>query len=191
MYKHEHSQVEIYQSPIELKEPFITSFGPDTHAENVVVVIRTSEGITGFGECNPYMPICGESMQTAFITGQYLAKLLIGKDPLPIEDHHAAFDKLIYANASIKSAFDIALYDIASQHAESSAVCIFRWKKRQNTDHRLYHQIDDADKMASDAIKIVANGFTVIKVKLGESKEKDVERFGPSAKRLAIICRCE
>ena len=35
--------------------------------------------IRGFGECSPYMSINGESIDTCFIVGQYLAKVLKGK----------------------------------------------------------------------------------------------------------------
>ena len=171
------TRIEICQSSIELKEPFITSLGPDTHAENVVIVIHTNEGITGWGECNPYMPICGESMETAFIIGQYIAKLLIGKNPLQIAEYHAAFDKLIYQNNSIKSAFDIALYDIASQHAGVPLYTFLGGRKDKPLVIDYTISIDSADKMASDAKKIVADGFTVIKVKLGESRDKDVARI--------------
>ncbi len=170
-------KIEVYQSPIELKEPFITSFGPDTHAENIVLTIHTDSGITGWGECNPYLPICGENMQTAFVIAPYIAKLLLNKNPLSIEEHHAVWDKTIYANNSIKSAFDIALHDIAAQEA---GIPLYRFLGGENnkiliTDYTV--SLDNVDKMVSDAKKIVANGFTVIKVKLGEAKEKDVERI--------------
>ena len=170
-------RIEIYQSPIELREPFITSLGPDTHAENVVVVIRTYEGISGWGECNPYLPICGESMETAFSIAKLIAKLLLDKNSLLIEEHHAAWDKMIYANASTKSAFDIALYDIASQYAGLPLYAFLGGKKDKSlvTDYTV--SLDSVDKMVSDAKKIVTNGFTVIKVKLGEEKEKDIERI--------------
>jgi L-alanine-DL-glutamate epimerase-like enolase superfamily enzyme len=78
-------QIEIYKSPIKLKEPFVISLGPVYSADNVVVVVRTNNGVTGFGECSPFMTINGESMDTCFIVGQYLAKGLIGKDPLDID----------------------------------------------------------------------------------------------------------
>ena len=110
-------QVELYKLSIPLKEPFITSLGRDDNAENVLVKIITNEGITGFGECSPYMPINGESMDTCYAVGQYFAKLLKGKNALAIEECIIAMDKLIYGNTSIKSAFDMALYDIASQNA--------------------------------------------------------------------------
>ena len=78
------SQVEIYKLRIPLIEPFITSLAYETHVENVIVVIRTDKGITGFGECSPYMPVNGESIDTCFIVGQYFAKVLQGKDALDI-----------------------------------------------------------------------------------------------------------
>jgi L-alanine-DL-glutamate epimerase-like enolase superfamily enzyme len=59
----------------------------------------------------------GESTDTCVVVGQYFAKALKGKDALQIEDCINLMDKVIYGNSSIKSAFDMAIYDIASQHA--------------------------------------------------------------------------
>ena len=171
------NKIEIYESPIELKEPFITSLGPDTHAENIVVLIHTDEGIKGWGECNPYLPICGENMQSAFVMAPYIARLLLNKNPLQIEEHHAVWDKAIYANNSIKSAFDIALYDIAAQHAGLPLYQFLGGKKDKTLTTDYTVSLDAVDKMVSDAKKIVDAGFTVIKVKLGETKEKDIERI--------------
>src|SRR5512143_3936555 len=109
------SQVEIYKLRMPLIEPFVTSLAYETHVENVIVVIRTEKGITGFGECSPYMPVNGESIDTCFIVGQYFAKLIKGKDALAIDDRLAEMSQLIYGNTSIKSAFDIALHDIIGQ----------------------------------------------------------------------------
>ncbi len=171
------TQIELYKSPIKLKEPFVTSLGPHDYAENIILIIRTDTGISGFGECSPFMTIQGESMETCFVVGQYLAKILIGKNPLDIEANSQAMDSFIYGNTSIKSAFDIALYDIASQNAN---LPLFRFLSGDNkkiliTDYTV--SLGDPNKMTSDAKKILDNGFQVIKVKLGESKEKDVERI--------------
>lgn len=82
-----------------------------------MVVIKTGNGISGYGECSPYMSINGESLDTCFIVGQYLATVLKEKNALDIKECVQAMDKTIYGNSSIKSAFDMALYDIASQQA--------------------------------------------------------------------------
>lgn len=171
------SRIEIYKSPIKLKEPFVISLGLLEFAENIFVIIRTDEGIFGYGECSPFKTINGESMDTGFIVAQYLANELKGKNPLDIELCSAIMDAVIYGNTSIKSAFDIAMHDIASQHAKLPLFRFLGGEKRKNllTDYTV--SIGDPVKMASDAQKIKDNGFQIIKVKLGESKERDVERI--------------
>lgn len=171
------TRVELYKLSIPLKEPFITSLGRNDNAENVLVKISTDAGITGFGECSPYMPVNGESQDTCFIVGQYFAKVIKGRDALAIENRINDMDLVIYGNSSIKSAFDIALHDIASQHA---GVPLYKFLGGKNdkiiaTDYTV--SISDAAKMAADAIKIKNEGFPVIKVKLGRDGKKDVERM--------------
>ena len=170
-------QVELYKLSISLKEPFTTSLGTEYSAENVLVKIITAEGIIGFGECSPYMPINGESQDTCFIVGQYFAQALKGKDPLQIEDCIQLMDKIIYGNSSIKSAFDIALYDIASQHAGMPLYQFIGGENNKTiiTDYTV--SVGDIDKMAADAVKIKEQGYPAIKVKLGKNGKTDVERM--------------
>jgi L-Ala-D/L-Glu epimerase len=170
-------EIELYKFSIPLIEPFITSLGVDVSADNVLVIIKTEEGITGFGECSPYMPINGESQDTCFLVGQYFANVLKGKNPLEIEECINLMDKIIYANNSIKSAFDIALYDIASQHARMPLYKFIGGENNKiiTTDYTV--SIGDAAKMAADAIKIKEQGYPAIKVKLGKHGPTDVERM--------------
>jgi len=170
-------QVELYKLSIPLIEPFTTSLGTDYSAENVLVKIITAEGIIGFGECSPYMPINGESQDTCFIVGQYFAKALKGKDPLQIEECIKLMDTIIYGNSSIKSAFDIALYDIASQNA---GLPLYKFIGGENnktiiTDYTV--SIGEPQQMAADAVKIKAAGYPAIKVKLGKNGKTDVVRI--------------
>ena len=170
-------QITLYKLSIPLKEPFTTSLGTEFSADNVLVKISTEEGIVGFGECSPYMPINGESQDTCFIVGQYFAKALKGKDPLQIEDCIKLMDTIIYGNSSIKSAFDMALYDIASQHA---GMPLYKFIGGENnkimvTDYTV--SIGEPDKMVAQALKIQAEGYPAIKVKLGKDGKKDVERI--------------
>jgi len=170
-------RVELYKLSIPLKEPFITSLGTETSADNVLVKMITDQGIIGFGECSPYMPINGESTDTCMIVGQYFAKALKGKDALLIEECINLMDKIIYGNSSIKSAFDMAIYDIASQHA---GLPLYKFIGGENnkiitTDYTV--SIGDPQKMAADALKIKNEGYPAIKVKLGLNGKTDVERI--------------
>src|ERR1043165_7664139 len=83
--KHVIQQLELYKLVIPLKEPFVISLGPVNNAESIIVIIKTNSGITGYGECSPYMSINGDSIDTCFIVGQYFAKVLKGKNPLKIK----------------------------------------------------------------------------------------------------------
>lgn len=171
------TQIELYKLFIPLKEPFVISLGPIYNAENIIAVIRTNTGISGFGECSPFMTINGETQSTCFSVGEILAKKLKGKNPLNIEDCMNVMDKTIYGNSSIKSAFDIALYDIASKHAGVPLYKFLGGKKNKKliTDYTV--SIGNPEKMATDALKIKNSGYKVIKIKLGENKEIDVERI--------------
>ena len=170
-------QVELYKLIIPLKEPFVISLGPVNNAESVIVLIKTNAGITGTGECSPYTSINGESIDTCFIVGQYFAKVLKDKNPLAIEECVAAMDRVIYGNASIKSAFDMALYDIASQQAGLPLYQFLSAKKNKALETDMTVSIGDPVKMAADALRFKEEGFPAIKVKLGESYKKDVERI--------------
>lgn len=178
------TQIEVYQFPVKLKKPFVISLGSFDYAENVVVVVRTDEDLTGFGECSPFMPINGESMETCFIVANYLAKSLIGKNPLDIEACSETMDRTIFGNSSIKSAFDIALYDIASQAAGQPLYAFLGGKndKILKTDYTV--SLNEPQQMVADAQEIKNRGFEVIKVKLGNDPEKDIFRIKAIRKQI-------
>lgn len=169
--------IELYKVFIPLKEPFVISLGPINNVQNVVVIIRTADGCSGYGECSPYMTINGESVDTCFIVGQYFAKVLKGKTAIDIAGCMDAMDKTIYANSSIKSAFDIALHDIAAQHSGVPLYKFLGGEKKKILETDMTVSIGDPQKMKLNAIKFKEEGFPAIKVKLGGKKEDDVARI--------------
>ena len=169
--------VAIYKLRIPLVEPFIISLGPITHAENVVVIITTGKGVTGYGECSPYMTINGESIDTCFIVGKYLAKALLGQDASNPSMCIEIMDRVIYGNTSIKSAFDMALHDIAAQHAGVPLYQYLGGRNNKLLQTDMTVSIGTPTKMQKDAVRFKDQGFPFIKVKLGENLEEDVARI--------------
>ncbi|MBK7553786.1 MAG: dipeptide epimerase [Flavobacteriales bacterium] len=170
-------RIELHRMRIPLKVPFVTSLGPNNEADNVVVVITARNGMVGYGECSPFWTINGETAETCLAVGSHLSKALMGHDPVDMEGAHALMDRLIFANNSIKSAFDIALHDIAAQLAGLSLAHHLGGVHNPGllTDYTV--SIGVPEKMATDAVDIVRNGFTVIKVKLGGDGDLDIERI--------------
>jgi o-succinylbenzoate synthase len=169
--------ISLHPLSIPLKAPFITSLGALHAVENVVVQIHTTEGRTGWGECSPFWTINGETQETCLAVGRHLARALIGHEPGDLEGAHRIMDRLIFGNSSIKSAFDIALHDLAAQQADLPLWTFLGGKQHSDlvTDYTV--SIGDPEKMAADAAEIVRNGFTVIKVKLGGDGDLDVKRI--------------
>ena len=170
-------KIEIYQSCIRLKEPFVLSLEALVAAENILVIIRTDKGITGYGECSPFKTINGETMETATVVARCIAPILIGKNPLEINQRIMDMDRIIYGNSSIKSAFDIALHDVSAKYY---GMPLYKYlggisDRKLYTDYTV--SLGEAEKMANDALKIAKAGFRVIKVKLGQSADADIERI--------------
>lgn len=180
-------RVVLHPLTIPLKAPFVTSLGALDAVANVVVQVRTREGRTGWGECSPFWTINGETQETCLAVGAHLARALLGHEATDIEGAHARMDRLIFGNTSIKSAFDIALHDLAAQHADLPL-----WKYLGGercfdpvTDYTV--SLGEPEKMAADAEAIVAAGFPVIKVKLGGAGDLDIRRIRAIRSRVPSI----
>ena len=99
-------KIELFKLNVPLTEPFVIAIETITDAESVAVKITTDTGIIGFGECNPYRSIAGETQGTCFAAGQFLAKILRGSNPLAIAECMQKMDKMLAGNRCIKSALD-------------------------------------------------------------------------------------
>jgi L-alanine-DL-glutamate epimerase-like enolase superfamily enzyme len=110
-------EIEIYRLSIPM-EPFVIATGVMDFAQNTFIKIISDEGLYGVGECSAFPMIVGETQNTCLALAQDFAKIWIGKDPLNIEERLAELHLYIARNATIKSAFDMALYDLAAKKAE-------------------------------------------------------------------------
>lgn len=169
--------ISLYKLQVPLHEPFVISLGPLTHAQNVVVLLRTADGHAGYGECSPFPTINGESADTGLVVGRYLAAALRDRDALDTAGCLAALDAVIYGNYSIKSAFDMALHDLAGQYAGLPV-----WQLLGGTTAKALHtdmtvSLGPVAKMQADAVRFQHEGFPAIKVKLGDTLEADVARI--------------
>lgn len=170
------TEVNIYKADIELKEPFKIAIMEIDSAMSVFIKIKTDGGIYGFGEANPTWSITGETQGINLAGAVDLAKLIIGKDPLNIEERNQDLSRYLVHNSTIRSAFDIALYDILGKASGLPLYSVLGGGKRLFwTDNTI--GISDADSMAEKAAYFKKQGFKAIKVKLGTTKDLDVERI--------------
>jgi len=165
---------DIYKFSIPMR-PFTIATGTMEYAQNTLIRIHTDAGYYGVGECSAFPMIVGETQATCFEMARDFAACWKGREALDIERRMQELHDLTAFNATIKSAFDMALHDLA---AKAAGEPLYRYlgghKRPLETD--LTIGIDTPEKMAQTAAKFIADGVRIIKIKLGKNGPEDVER---------------
>lgn len=171
------AQIDIFKANIPLTQPFVISLDTISVAANVMIRIRSEEGLQGWGECSPYVTIMGETQESAYAAAQRLAPVLIGQPVSALEHHLHLLDKAMAGNHCVKSAFDMALYDLAAREAGLPLYAYLGGRNtgRLRTDMTI--GIGEGKSMAQQAGALVKQGFDTIKIKLGTTFEEDIARM--------------
>ena len=77
----------------------------------------------------------------------------------------------------MKSAFDMALYDLLAQRANLPLYKLLGGSNSREIYTDMTISIGSPEKMASDAVEFKKSGFPAIKVKLGTTMKEDLERI--------------
>lgn len=168
-------RVAIYKLELLFVAPFRIALGEMDRGPNLLVRIETDAGLSGMGEACPAWFVTGEFQDTAYLIAQKLAHLLLGKDPLALQARLGEIDGFMVKNPTIKSAFDLALYDLAAQHAGLPLYAYLGGEKRRfHTNFTM--GIAAPEAMAETARRYQERGAQSMKIKLGEGDETDIER---------------
>lgn len=169
------THIAIYRFSIAM-EPFTIATGTMEHAQNVFIRVHTDAGFYGVGECSAFPMIVGETQDTCLVMAREFTKLWKGKDALDIPARLQELHNFTAGNTTIKSAFDMALYDIAAKNAGKPLYSFLGGQKRVvETDITI--GINQPEVMAQKAIAFKQSGATILKVKLGKNAIEDVERI--------------
>ncbi len=166
---------EIYKYSIPM-EPFTIATGTMDYVQNIFIRAHTDTGLTGVGECSAFPMIVGETQATCFELAKDFAAIWKQKDALAIDARLAELHLFIARNYTIKSSFDMLLYDLAAKHANQPLYQFLGGEKRTiETDITV--GIGTRETMAAKALNYKNQGFNIIKVKLGKHADEDVERI--------------
>ncbi|GAA4790232.1 dipeptide epimerase [Olivibacter ginsenosidimutans] len=169
------THTEIYRFSIRM-EPFVIATGTMDYAQNTLVKIHTDEGLVGYGECSAFPMIVGETQDTCLLLAREFARLWKGKDALAIHSRLKELDNYIARNTTVKSAFDMALYDLAAKHENKPLYNYLNGNVKPITTD-ITVGIDHAEAMAEKALAFKENGASILKVKLGKRPQEDIQRI--------------
>lgn len=169
------TNIEIYRFSIPMV-PFTIATGTMDSAQNVFIRVHTNAGYYGVGECSAFPMIVGETQDTCLIMAREFAKLWKGRNALNIPERLQQLHGLTAGNTTIKSAFDMALYDIAAKNAALPLYKFLGGNKRfVETDITI--GISSPEEMVEKAIQFKRSGANILKIKLGKGAVEDVERI--------------
>jgi L-alanine-DL-glutamate epimerase-like enolase superfamily enzyme len=169
------TKIDIYRFSIPM-EPFTIATGTMDYAQNVFIRVHTNAGFYGVGECSAFPAIVGETQDTCLVMARAFAGLWIGKDALDIEARLQDLHSFTAGNTTIKSAFDMALYDIAAKNA-GLPLYKFLGGERRVVESDITIGIGKPQLMAEKAINFKKSGASILKVKLGKNAVEDVDRI--------------
>ncbi len=154
---------------LELKHPF--SIAKFTRTSTPLMLLKVDyEGFTGYGEAS-MVPYMGESYASAHA---FLAKVDLKqfKHPFNFAAIHQYLDSLESGNPAIKAAIDIALNDLNGKILNQPCYQIFG-SNAEKMPVTSYTVGIDTPEVIREKLKD-AEGFKIIKVKLGRDNDKEL-----------------
>src|SRR5215213_8529033 len=161
------SHTDIWKFSITM-HPFTIATGTMQFAQNVFIRVHVSNGMYGVGECSAFPMITGETQSTCYEMAKEFAALWKNKDATNIPARLKELDDFTAFNNTIKSAFDMALYDIAAKLA-GKPLYDFLGGAHKQMETDLTIGIDEPSLMAQKATDFVNKGVHIIKIKLGKN----------------------
>lgn len=162
---------------VPLKTPFKTAMRSVEHIEDVVLIVETDSGNTGYGSAPATAVITGETHGSIIeAISKVIAPKLIGRE---IEDLNGLVDIVqssIVRNFSAKAAVEIALYDLFGQLYKAPLYKLLGGGDNVITTD-ITISVDYIDKMVEDSLAAIEQGFETLKVKVGKDPALDIERI--------------
>ena len=156
--------------------PFTIATGTMHFAQNIFIRVHTDAGFYGVGECSAFPMIVGETQDTCLVIAKEFAKLWKGQDALDMPARLQQLHDFTAGNTTIKSAFDMALHDIAAKYA-NLPLYKFLGGERRTVETDITIGIGNPENMAEQAVKFKGSGAGILKVKLGKDAREDVDRI--------------
>ena len=168
--------IELGMLRVPLKTPFKTALRTVETVEDVVVLIRTDTGHTGYGEAPATAVITGDTHGSIIeAIRHFIAPRLIGQDVVNLNHLCTLVQTAMERNTSAKAAVEIALYDLWAQlHGAPLYQMLGGGDPVITTDITI--SVDYIDKMVADSLSALDRGFESLKIKVGKDIGLDIER---------------
>ncbi len=170
-------EIRCHRLEVPLHTPFVTALRRTTTLTTTVVEVIDTDGRSGYGEAPQVWRVTGESLaSTDACLGGPLADVVRGRDPDDLVPLLQQVQDAVVGNQGAKAAMDVALHDLAARRAGLSLPRLLG-----TTTHRVPTDVTvsagEIAELGESATHRVADGFRVLKLKVGTDATTDVERI--------------
>ncbi|MEJ5256934.1 MAG: L-Ala-D/L-Glu epimerase [Fervidobacterium sp.] len=157
----------------EYVKPFHITNNVSYDTQNIEVVVELDNGIKGYGEASPSFRVNGEKVSALMGFESVVNEMIVGMDVRNYRQIFDVTDKLFGA-PSVKAAVQYAVLDAFSEEIGTPVYQILGGAKTKiETDYTV--SIGTLEERVEDAKSVVERGHRVIKIKVGENLEEDIE----------------
>lgn len=181
------TKIEAWPVVLPLVEPFVVASGSMTAAQNIFVRIQLQNGAYGFGEMAPFPDISGEDQAGCLMAFPSAATILLGQSALH-------WRKL--AHELLESTGKVPAVRCGLETALLDALCrgmhIPLWSLWGGADVRIRHTdvtlpIGETEQVVDTARRWFARGFRVLKMKVGQDVDADIQRVDAVSRVLPAV----
>jgi o-succinylbenzoate synthase len=161
---------------VPLKTPFKTALRTIDKVEDIVVMVGTDTGHTGYGEAPATAVITGDTHGSIIeAIRHYIWPRVVGQDVANLNHVTQLIQGAMEKNSSAKAAVEIAVYDLWGQLYNAPLYRLLGGGDPLITTD-ITISVDYIDKMVTDSIAAVERGFESLKIKVGKDIGVDIER---------------
>ena len=170
-------KIEAFTKNLALTKPYTIAYKTISDVENIFLLITIENGITGIGAANPDTQVVGENpAQVLTNCESEFCQSFVGRDirhfRLMIQEIAAAYP----GKPGTLAAWDIALHDAFGKYMEMPVVD-FYGRHVESLPTSVTIGIMDVEDTVKEANEFIKLGFKVLKVKMGQDVDLDVERI--------------
>jgi o-succinylbenzoate synthase len=169
------TRIDVIPIDIPLKRRVEMTLGTWEMCNFVLTKVYTDEGVVGYGEVPPWMPVSRESQGTVVsVVKDFLGPCILGMNPFDIELIWHRMDLAVPANPMAKTAVDLALYDIMGKALNVPLYNLLGGKVQNKLPLCGIIGYGSTEGVLDQVSRWISAGYETIRLKIGRGLREDV-----------------
>jgi L-alanine-DL-glutamate epimerase-like enolase superfamily enzyme len=181
--------IDIFELKLKLRRPYKISLKTISYTENLLIAVRTDEGLVGYGEAAPIKAITGDTWEDALAYMRKVAVGLKGANPCDIAGIHSLLERIAKSGTNsqtARNAIDAACYDIVGKLEKKPVYQLLGQSKARIVPASIGLGIESPEDLVTQTreyLELYAeNGPWSMKLKMDGNAEMDLKRVLAVAK---------